>query len=240
MADFCDAVFRDEKLKDLKLRYFDPTRSAAVGHEDKGLIECLMVKCAKVLVYNAGTSDSFGKAAEASMALSLGKPTIFFCDLETRRKFYRDIHPLTRLINFETGVAVGAIVTDTKAEIEALAASIKANGLLQNLIIEPEHDKKGRATGYYLVTAGEGRRLAQLLRAKRKEIAKTAPIRCVVDTEHSAEEVSLTGNTVRSDMHPADQYEAFAKLHNEQGLAAEDSDTWYCTLNEYVADPVQV
>jgi ParB family chromosome partitioning protein len=110
----------------------------------------------------------------------------------------------------------------TKAEIEALAASIAANGLLQNLIIEPEHDRKGRATGYYLVTAGEGRRLAQLLRAKRKEIAKTATIRCVVDTEHSAEEVSLAENTIRSDMHPADQYEAFAKLHNEQGLAAED------------------
>src|ERR1700731_3984539 len=110
----------------------------------------------------------------------------------------------------------------TKAEIEALAASIAANGLLQNLIIEPEHDKKGRATGYYLVTAGEGRRLAQLLRAKRKEIAKTAPIRCMVDTEHSAEEVSLAENTIRSDMHPADQYEAFAKLHNEQGMAAED------------------
>jgi ParB family transcriptional regulator, chromosome partitioning protein len=110
----------------------------------------------------------------------------------------------------------------TKAEIEALAASIAASGLLQNLIIEPEHDRKGRATGYYLVTAGEGRRLAQLLRVKRKEIAKTAPIRCMVDTEHSAEEVSLAENTIRSDMHPADQYEAFAKLHNEQGLAAED------------------
>jgi ParB family chromosome partitioning protein len=110
----------------------------------------------------------------------------------------------------------------TKAEIEALAASISANGLLQNLIIEPEHDRGGRATGYYLVTAGEGRRLAQLLRAKRKEIAKTEAVRCVVDTEHSAEEVSLAENTIRSDMHPADQYEAFAKLHDEQGLAAED------------------
>jgi ParB family chromosome partitioning protein len=110
----------------------------------------------------------------------------------------------------------------TKAEIEALAASIAANGLLQNLIIEPEHDKKGRTTGYYLVTAGEGRRLAQLLRAKRKEIAKTEPIRCVLDTEHSAEQISLAENVIRSDMHPADQFEAFAKLHDEQGLSAED------------------
>jgi ParB family chromosome partitioning protein len=110
----------------------------------------------------------------------------------------------------------------TKAEIEALAASIAANGLLQNLIIEPEHDRGGRATGYYLVTSGEGRRLAQRLRAKRKEIKQDEPIRCLFDTEHRAEEVSLAENTVRSDMHPADQYEAFAKLHNEQGLSAED------------------
>jgi hypothetical protein len=27
------------------------------------------------------------------MALSLGKPVIFYCDLETRQKFYRDIRP---------------------------------------------------------------------------------------------------------------------------------------------------
>ena len=32
------------------------------------MIECLMVKCAKALVYCAGTSDSYGKAAEAAMS----------------------------------------------------------------------------------------------------------------------------------------------------------------------------
>ena len=36
MARFCDELFKDEKLADLKLRYFDPTLSAAQGHEDKG------------------------------------------------------------------------------------------------------------------------------------------------------------------------------------------------------------
>jgi hypothetical protein len=56
------------------LRYFDPTLSAAGGHEDKGLIECLMVKCAKLLVSCAGDKESYGKDAEAAMALSLGKP----------------------------------------------------------------------------------------------------------------------------------------------------------------------
>ena len=47
MATDCDKIFSDERLKSLNLRYFDPTLSATEGHEDKGLIECLMVKCAK-------------------------------------------------------------------------------------------------------------------------------------------------------------------------------------------------
>ena len=96
----------------MNLRYFDPTLSVAGGHEDKGLIECLMVKCAKLLVYCAGERESYGKDAETAMALSLGKPVIFYCDEERLRRFYRDVHPLSRLIEFETGVAVGAMVTD--------------------------------------------------------------------------------------------------------------------------------
>ena len=52
-------------MSDLNLRYFDPTLSAALGHEE-GLIECLMVKCAKILVYCAGKNESYGKDAEAA------------------------------------------------------------------------------------------------------------------------------------------------------------------------------
>ncbi len=66
MANFCEQVFGDPRLADLKIRYFDPTTSAASGHEDKGLIECLMVKCAKMLIYFAGGRDSYGKDAEAA------------------------------------------------------------------------------------------------------------------------------------------------------------------------------
>lgn len=121
MARFCDDVFGSAKLKALNLRYFDPTLSAAAGHEDKGLIECLMVKCADVLVYCSGTKESLGKDFEAAMALSQGKLVIFFCDEEQRRDFYRDVHPLTRLIDFNSGVAVGALATtDRQVVIELL------------------------------------------------------------------------------------------------------------------------
>ncbi|MBI2715686.1 MAG: ParB/RepB/Spo0J family partition protein [Rhizobiales bacterium] len=109
-----------------------------------------------------------------------------------------------------------------EAEIEALAASIAVKGLLQNLVVEPERDPDGAETGYYLVTIGEGRRLAQLLRAKRKQIKKTEPMRCVLDTEHDAHEISLAENVIRTNMHPADQFEAFKQLADERGMSAED------------------
>ena len=99
-----------------------------------------------------------------------------------------------------------------------LAASIAVKGMLQNLVVEPERDADGGATGYYFVTIGEGRRLAQLLRVKRKEIKKTEPIRCVLDTENDPHEISLDENVIRENMHPADQFEAFKQLAEERGL----------------------
>ncbi len=139
MATACEVIFSDSRLKGLQLRYFDPTLSAAGGHEDKGLIECLMVKCAKVLVYCAGDRESFGKDAEAAMALSLGKPVIFYCDSERKRRFYQDVHPLSRLIEFETGVAVGAMVTDELDEVSELLCRIFQNTMQYEL----EHPKPG-------------------------------------------------------------------------------------------------
>ncbi|RUW64764.1 ParB/Srx family N-terminal domain-containing protein, partial [Mesorhizobium sp. M2A.F.Ca.ET.067.02.1.1] len=68
----------------------------------------------------------------------------------------------------------------SEAIIEAYAASIAAKGILQNLVVEPERDSEGEETGFYFVTIGEGRRLAQLLRVKRKQIRKTEPIRCII------------------------------------------------------------
>lgn len=113
-------------------------------------------------------------------------------------------------------------VPHAKAEITALAASIGAIGMLQYPVVEPETGARGKPTGFYLVNAGEGRRLAQLLRAKRKEIKADEPIRCILDTEHNGTELSLAENAVRCAMHPADQYEAFVKLHREDGMGPED------------------
>jgi ParB family chromosome partitioning protein len=82
--------------------------------------------------------------------------------------------------------------------------------------------ENNKPTGFYLVTIGEGRRQAQLLRVKRKEIAKDEPIRCIIETVHDAFEISLAENAMRSPMHPADQFDAFHQLSTKQGLSAED------------------
>jgi len=70
----------------------------------------------------------------------------------------------------------------SEADIATLAASIEAKGVLQPPVVEPELDRTGAGTGSYLVTIGEGRRQALRLLAKRKVIAKDAPIRCLLDT----------------------------------------------------------
>lgn len=110
----------------------------------------------------------------------------------------------------------------SEAHIEALATSIAAKGMLQNLVVEPETDAGGEPTGFYFVTIGEGRRLAQMLRVKRKQIKKTEAIRCVLDTENDATEISLDENVTREAMHPADQFERFRELAENRGWGAEE------------------
>ena len=129
MADFCEDVFGHPDLNGFNLRYFDPTLSAAAHHEDKGLIECLMVKCAKVLLLQAGSRDSYGKDAEAAMALSLGKPVIIHADEDYRSRFFRDIHPLSRLINFDNGVAIGAMIATSTSQVVELLKRILSNSV---------------------------------------------------------------------------------------------------------------
>jgi hypothetical protein len=139
MAQTCEAIFSHPAVRHLHLRYFDPTMSAAQGHEDKGIIECLMVKCAKAFIYNAGDKDSYGKDAEAAMALSLGKPVIFLCDEENRKRFFREVHPLSRLIDFKSGVAVGVMATSSLDDVAILLSRIFENDMQYEL----EQAKRG-------------------------------------------------------------------------------------------------
>lgn len=61
-----------------------------------------------------------------------------------------------------------------------------------------------------------------MLRAKRKHIKKTQPIRCYLDTENDPAEISLDENITRENMHPADEFERFRELANGKGWGAEE------------------
>ena len=108
------------------------------------------------------------------------------------------------------------------ASIEGKAASIAAKGMLQNLVVEPEYDADGQPTGFYLVSVGEGRRLAQLLRVERGEIDVSEPIRCVIDTANDPAEISLDENVNRENLHPADEFEKFRELAENRGWGPEE------------------
>jgi hypothetical protein len=99
-----------------------------------------MVKQCKALIYIAGEKDSYGKCAEAAMELSLGKPVIFLCDRDERLRFHKNVHPLFRLIDFETGVAVGAFATDKTENVSELLYRIFSNKM--------EYDLEKTETGY--------------------------------------------------------------------------------------------
>lgn len=90
-------------------------------------------------------------------------------------------------------------------DVEGLAASIEAHGLMQNLSVTPSANDPER----FDVIAG-GRRLAalqQLQREGRLDPQYLVPIRLIADD--AALEASTAENTMREAMHPADQFDAF-------------------------------
>ncbi len=110
--------------------------------------------------------------------------------------------------------------TDRTADIDALAESIKAHGLLQNLTVRSSGSGENDS---YEVIAG-GRRFAALKKlSKRKAIPSDflVPCRVLAENDASDTELSLAENELRVPIHPADQFEAFLKLQAD-GLGAEE------------------
>ncbi|WP_423173180.1 MULTISPECIES: ParB N-terminal domain-containing protein [unclassified Stenotrophomonas maltophilia group] len=103
-----------------------------------------------------------------------------------------------------------------RLSIPELAASIARIGLLQNLIVILATD--GEA---YEVVAGDRRLTALKLLAKKKRIPADYEVPCLLVPDASARTVSLAENLMREQMHPADQFEAFAALVKE-GRPIED------------------
>lgn len=112
--------------------------------------------------------------------------------------------------------------TGRKADLEQLAASIEAHGLLENLVVRLVRVGSEEAEPLYDVIAGGRRFDALKLLAKRHKISMDHPVPCKVLGEQDMSaylEISLAENIVRAPLHPADQFDAFAKLQKE-GLSA--------------------
>jgi ParB family chromosome partitioning protein len=105
--------------------------------------------------------------------------------------------------------------------IDELAEDIGRRSLLQSLSVRPVLDAAGEETGMFEVPAGGRRFRALELLVKKKRMAKTQPVPCIVRTDGIAEEDSLAENVQRAPLHPLDQFRAFLTLC-EKGLSEED------------------
>ncbi len=102
--------------------------------------------------------------------------------------------------------------SDDPARVQAdaeLVASIRAHGLLENLVVAP------RTKTLFGVAAGARRLRALHALAAEEHIPKNHPVPCLVVEPDAAAESSLAENVVRVAMHPADQVVAFSRLARE-------------------------
>lgn len=94
---------------------------------------------------------------------------------------------------------------NTTTEVDTLAASIQALGLLQNLTVTPNCE------GFEVVAGGRRLRALQLL-ASNGHLQPDHQVPCLVVDDTTAIEASTAENVVRLPMHPADQYDAFQTM----------------------------
>jgi hypothetical protein len=78
VSRLCDKIFKNDRLADLKLRFFDPTQAYCENRIDKGISEGLMLKRATCTIYMAQESDTLGKDSELATTLAQGKPVVAY------------------------------------------------------------------------------------------------------------------------------------------------------------------
>ncbi len=95
-------------------------------------------------------------------------------------------------------------------ELEDLAASIRAHGIIQPLIVSPA------GPGTYTLIAGERR-----WQAGRRAGLKTVPVVIRVASDQQLLELALIENVQRADLNPIEEAEAFQHLAKEFGMSHE-------------------
>src|SRR4051794_15462138 len=124
--------------------------------------------------------------------------------------------PLNRLkFGQDDGAGINARVVGRQDGIAELAANIHARGQIENLVV------KACGEGSYSVSNGN-RRLAAFHMIHGADSSE--PIRCTLRDvdEAGAFEDSLTTAVTAKQLHPVDQYEAFARLRDSQDKSVEE------------------
>jgi ParB family chromosome partitioning protein len=112
--------------------------------------------------------------------------------------------PLNQLVAWDGNVRK----TRSKSHVAEIKASIKHDGLQQNLVVFPEGKK-------FAIAAGQTRFEAMQELAEEGHLPKDFAVPVIFTTKEEAHAVSLAENTIRENMNAADEAEAFAKLAGE-------------------------
>ncbi len=132
---FVRALFVDDLVRPLKLRYFNPTQSWIEDRIAKGLVEALMLRRATVTIYMAQKGDTFGKDSEASVALGQGRPVIVYVpklivdnvDIDAEKLFLNSRADLVTLLEKEDRSLAEDI--DDSIDEEALVSRVLTSRL---------------------------------------------------------------------------------------------------------------
>lgn len=204
VAEFVIKLFSDARLRELKLRYFDPTQSDCTSRIDKGLVEALMLKRASCTVYLVQESDTLGKDSELASTLAQGKPVIAFVpslDVAEHAKKIR-AYPLEFFkIRFRVFQAEGAF---------------EDHDLRKQLLGIDEQFETTVSAFLQVVTQFESDEPLTLLEAKQVEFKKTLPnLDKICTLLATAEKYNFDKRaTVLKSVHPLS-----LQVHLESGVA---------------------
>jgi len=161
MKAFIEQVFNRRDVNRLNLRYFDPTQAYCPNKHDKGLVECLMIRCAKVTIYCAQRQDTMGKDSELAITLGLGKPVIVYvpygendterAEYDRRARVFAEVHPLSLQVNQMTGNTNGIILVRDANQCADVLYAIAKNQLKVTIRRELEKDILSGETSIFWV-----------------------------------------------------------------------------------------
>lgn len=97
-------------------------------------------------------------------------------------------------------------------ELEALAESMRGQGMLQPILVRPDPGSRGR----YQIVAGERR-----WRAAQKASLHEVPVVVLELSDRDALEVALIENVQRKDLNPLEEAEGYRRLIAEFGMSQE-------------------